>query len=65
MKMIADNVRGATARAARTGKRVEVSDDDQRGLKLGISPSGAQRWSLQLRDQQDGSAGSRRDGCRQ
>jgi hypothetical protein len=42
MKMTADNIADATARAALTGKRVEVPDDDHRGLELGISPSGVQ-----------------------
>jgi hypothetical protein len=50
MKMTAENIRDATARAACTRTRVEVSDDDQRGLELGISPSGLQTWSLRMRD---------------
>ncbi|MGD0109801.1 MAG: tyrosine-type recombinase/integrase [Rhodopila sp.] len=50
MKMKADNIADATARAALTGKRVEISDDDHRGLELGVSPSGVQAWSLRLRD---------------
>ncbi|MDQ2765112.1 MAG: integrase arm-type DNA-binding domain-containing protein [Pseudomonadota bacterium] len=50
MKMTADNIKDATAQAARTGKRVEVSDDDHRGLELGISPFGVQAWSLRTRD---------------
>jgi hypothetical protein len=50
MKMTADNVTDATARAALTGKRLDLSDDDHRGLELGISPSGVRAWSLRVRD---------------
>jgi hypothetical protein len=41
MKMTADKIAEATARAVHTRKRVELSDDDYRGLELGISPSGS------------------------
>ncbi len=50
MQMTPGNIREATEKAARTGKRVEVPDDDHRGLELGISPSGVQAWSLRTRD---------------
>jgi hypothetical protein len=46
MRMTADDIKDATLRAAHTSKRVEVPVDDQRGLELGISPSGVQTWSL-------------------
>lgn len=50
MKMTTLNIRDATLRAARSGKRVEVSDDEHPGLELGISPSGVQTWSLRTHD---------------
>jgi integrase len=50
MEMTADNIADATARAALTGKRVEVPDDNHPGLELGISPSGVLAWSLRMRD---------------
>jgi hypothetical protein len=50
MEMAADNIADATARAALTGKRVELPDDDRRGLELGISPSGVRAPLARQRD---------------
>jgi hypothetical protein len=50
MKMTADNIADAKARAALTPNRVEVVDDDHRGLELGNSPSGMGSGSLRMRD---------------
>jgi integrase len=50
MKMTAEKIADATVRAARSGTRVEVPDDDHPGLELGISPAGVRAWSLRTRD---------------
>ena len=50
MKMTADNIADAKARAVLTRNRVEVADDDHHGLELGLSPSGMGSWSLRVRD---------------
>jgi hypothetical protein len=44
MKTTVDNIADAAARAALTGKRIEVPGDDYRGLEPGISPSQVAAW---------------------
>jgi integrase len=43
-------IREASSRAARSGNRVEVSDEGCAGLEFGVSPAGVKSWSLRVRD---------------
>ena len=63
MKVTADNIADATARAARTSKRLELRDDDLAGWNLVSAHLVFERGACGCAIQADGYAGSCWDAC--